>query len=374
MDEKLLKFQVGIVVLAALAAALILIMLLGAWPTIFESYYTVYADFPEAPGVARDTPVLKSGIKIGHVRAVELLESGNVRLTLEIESEYRVRKSERCRISRGSLITGDAVLEFYTPPDKPPSKEFLADRDSIKGVVAGDPFEVFTNLEDEMGSAFASMQRAGDEVSELAASLQDLVGENGEQLKRIIDKTEVALDQIHRTAVSVNDLVGDPELNARLKGTLEKIPGLFEDVQQTLSETRETLAAFRETSVRAQRNLANMENFTAPLAERGEELAEDLAGSVRNVNQLLSELVQFSRSLNSPEGTIGALTRDRELYEKLQDVIRNVETATRKIQPILDDVRVLTDKLARDPRLLGVKGALDRRPSGAGTKWPVYSP
>ncbi|HHM12127.1 MAG TPA: mammalian cell entry protein, partial [Planctomycetaceae bacterium] len=57
MDEKLLKFQVGIVVLAALAAALILIMLLGAWPTIFESYYTVYADFPEAPGVARDTPV-----------------------------------------------------------------------------------------------------------------------------------------------------------------------------------------------------------------------------------------------------------------------------------------------------------------------------
>ncbi len=374
MDEKLLKFQVGIVVLAALAAALILIMLLGAWPTIFESYYTVYADFPEAPGVARDSPVLKSGIKIGHVRSVKLLDSGRVQLTLEIESQYKIRKSERCRISRGSLITGDAVLEFYTPPDAPPSDVLLVDQDSIKGVVAGDPFEVFTNLEDEMGSAFASMQRAGNQVSDLAATMRDLVGDNGEQLKRIIDKTEIALDQLNRTAASINNLVGDPELNERLKGTLERLPIIFDDAQKTLAETRQTLAAFRETSIRAQRNLANMENFTAPLAERGEQLAEDLAGSVRNVNQLLSELVRFSESLNSPDGTIGSLARDRELYDKLQSVIGNVEAATRQIRPILDDVRVLTDKLARDPRLLGVKGALDRRPSGAGTKWPIRSP
>ncbi len=374
MDERLLKFQVGIVVLAALAAALILIMLLGAWPSLFESYYTVFAEFPEAPGVARDTPVLKSGIKIGQVRAVKLQDNGTVMLTLEIESEYRVRKSEVCRISRGSLITGDAILEFYTPADTPPAKTFLVNEDSIKGNVAGDPFEVFSNLEDEMGSAFASMQRAGNQVSDLASTIQNLVGDNGEQIKRIIDKTEVALDQLNRTAVSINNLVGDPKLNQQLKDTLERLPAIFNDAQQTLAETRETLAAFRETSVRAQRNLANLENFTAPLADRGEELAEDLAGSVSNVNELLSELVRFSESLNSPDGTVGALTRDRELYDKLQGVIANVETASRKIQPILDDVRVLTDKLARDPRMLGVKGALDRRPTGAGTKWPTRSP
>lgn len=70
MNERLLKFQVGVIVLAALAAALILIVLLGAWPNLFESYYTVYAEFPEAPGVARDAPVLKSGIKIGRVHKV----------------------------------------------------------------------------------------------------------------------------------------------------------------------------------------------------------------------------------------------------------------------------------------------------------------
>ncbi|MBW8885216.1 MAG: hypothetical protein JF612_10690, partial [Planctomycetia bacterium] len=30
--------------------------------------------------------------------------------------------------------------------------------------------------------------------------------------------------------------------------------------------------------------------------------------------------------------------------------------------------RIFSDKIARDPRLLGVKGALDRRPTGTGNK------
>ena len=374
MNERLLKFQVGVIVLAALAASLILIILLGAWPNLFESYYTVYAEFPEAPGVARDAPVLKSGIKIGRVHKVQLQENGDVLLTLEIDTEFRVRKSEICRISTGSLITGDAVLEFYTPLGQHPSTSFLQDSDSITGAVASNPFQTFTNLEGEMGAAIVSIQRAGNQVSDLASTLQSLVGDNGEQIKRIIDKTEVALEQFNRTANAVNELVGDPQLNEQLKSALNSLPTIFANVQQTLSETRETLAAFKDTSIRAQRNLANLENFTGPLADRGDQLADDLAGSVSNVNKLLSQLVEFSDKLNSGQGTLGALTHNRELYDRLERILMNVETATRKIQPIMDDVRVLTDKISRDPRMLGVKGALDSRPSGAGTKWPLNSP
>jgi hypothetical protein len=34
----------------------------------------------------------------------------------------------------------------------------------------------------------------------------------------------------------------------------------------------------------------------------------------------------------------------------------------------MEDVRIFTDKIARDPRQLGVKGALDQTPSGQGSK------
>ena len=371
MDERVLKFQVGVVLLAASAAALVLIMLVGAWPHFFTSYYTIDATFPSAPGVARDTPVLKSGIHIGRVKSVELQEDGRVLLALEIEANYRIRKNESCRVSRGSLITGDAVIEFYLPPGSQPSETFLKDEDIIQGQVAGDPFEVFTHLEDDMAAAIASIQHAGTQVSDLASTLNDMIGENGEKIRSIIDKTDAALVHVAGAAQGLNELLGDPRINQQIKETLAKLPKLFDDAEVTLAQTRETLNTFREVSAGAQRTLANLENITAPLADRGEELAENLAGSVRNINRLLTEVVEFTESLNRGEGTLAALAHDRELYDSVLRTVRSAEQAASRIQPVLEDLRVLTDKLARDPRLLGVKGALDRRPSGAGTKWPV---
>ena len=41
---------------------------------------------------------------------------------------------------------------------------------------------------------------------------------------------------------------------------------------------------------------------------------------------------------------------------------QNVSKLTKDLRPIVDDVRVFTDKIARHPEQLGVRGALDRRP------------
>ena len=34
----------------------------------------------------------------------------------------------------------------------------------------------------------------------------------------------------------------------------------------------------------------------------------------------------------------------------------------------MNDIRIFSDKIARDPRQLGLKGALDKRPLGTGNK------
>ncbi len=372
MDDRILRFRVGVVVVAAAVITVILIMLLGAWPNPFRSTYRVNIEFPEAPGVAEDTPVLKSGIHVGRVSRVELQEDGDVMLRLDLDSQYRIRANEICRIGTGSLITGDAVLEFVTDPDAPDTDQFLANDDVLtNGVVASDPFQIFANMEGQIGSAIGSIERAGNQVSQLAGNLNETLGENDQQISRILQNTEKAMDEMGKAMATINELVGDPELKERLKKTMQDLPDLFQDARTTLAETRKTLAGFDRVSVRAERNLANLENFTGPLAERGEELAEDLAGSVSNINELLDQLVQFSEALNSGEGTLGQLVNDRELYDQLLNVMANIEDATRRIRPIIQDIRIFSDKIARDPRILGAKGALDRRPSGAGTKWPI---
>jgi len=40
----------------------------------------------------------------------------------------------------------------------------------------------------------------------------------------------------------------------------------------------------------------------------------------------------------------------------------NVKNLSGDLRPIVDDIRVFSDKIARHPESLGVRGALDRRP------------
>jgi phospholipid/cholesterol/gamma-HCH transport system substrate-binding protein len=129
----------------------------------------------------------------------------------------------------------------------------------------------------------------------------------------------------------------------------------------------------KQASDRATTNLSNLENFTKPLGERGPQLVDNLDGSLANINELLEQLVTFSDNLNSREGSLGRLMNDPALYLKLDRTLGNAEEITSRLKPILDDIRVFSDKIARDPRQLGLKGALDKRPIGTGGKSPPPS-
>jgi len=85
-------------------------------------------------------------------------------------------------------------------------------------------------------------------------------------------------------------------------------------------------------------------------------------------------LVTFTEAINSGEGTLGKLVYDPAMYEELSDTVGTVQELIKKLRPIISDVRIFTDKIARDPRILGAKGALDRRPSGMGVKGSPQAP
>ena len=79
----------------------------------------------------------------------------------------------------------------------------------------------------------------------------------------------------------------------------------------------------------------------------------------------MGELSDFGRKLNSGEGSLGELMRSPELYQHLNAAACNIEKITCELRPILADVRVFSDKIARHPELLGIRGAIQKSP---GTK------
>ena len=95
------------------------------------------------------------------------------------------------------------------------------------------------------------------------------------------------------------------------------------------------------------------------------EIVKHIDQAVTRFDTLLIELTAFSQKLNSGEGSLGELMRNPELYRHLNAAACNVERITKELQPILNDARVFSDKIARHPELLGIRGAIQKSP---GTK------
>ena len=75
---------------------------------------------------------------------------------------------------------------------------------------------------------------------------------------------------------------------------------------------------------------------------------------------MVEQFVLFGKALNRREGSLGQLVNNPDLYQNLNAAAANVEQLTRRLRPIVEDARIFTDKIARDPGVLGVRGALKK--------------
>lgn len=418
MDDNRLRFGVGVLVVASLGIAVILTFFFGAYPNLFTSRYTLRVRFPAAPGVGNETPVLKNGVQIGRVTEIRLLNplsdngSDGVLITMEIEDKYPLFGTDIPRVTSGSLITGAAQIEFVTATPArlvqlydgstgEPRNQQLDPAELEKanqpfdktetlityGEVSKDPYEVFTmmgNLETDVRATLVAIQQAGrsvqvagESIDQLAAQVQSIVGrEDGTgELQKLSQKADAVLDQFNSTITEFNEIFGDDQVQANIRKSVETLPRVLENAEGTFATAERTLAEFegigksaKATMDAAQRTAENVAAFTDPLRENGRELYALVEATLVDLDRTLVQIGDFTEKLNRGNGTLNRLIEDDELYWQIKRIAENVEGVTVKIGPIVDDVRVLSDKLARDPRQLGVKGALDSRPSGLGFK------
>jgi ABC-type transporter Mla subunit MlaD len=116
VNEQGIRFRIGVFVLTAMILLAVLIILFGRFPNFLKGtskrYYVV---FDYAPGVAINTPVRRSGVRIGQVEKVELDDaSGKVRVTILIDPPHVLYEDDHPRLVRGAL-SGDTSIDFEPP-------------------------------------------------------------------------------------------------------------------------------------------------------------------------------------------------------------------------------------------------------------------
>jgi phospholipid/cholesterol/gamma-HCH transport system substrate-binding protein len=357
MDERVVQFRIGVMILASVIIAAILVVMFGEGPQLFKRKYIVKIRADEAAGVTGKTPVRRRGILIGRVREVEFDEaSRGVIISAEIDADQRIRENEVCMVISGLL--GEAELDFIPPESEALSAKVLEPDTLISGVVRHGPGEVIGNLEGRLAEAASGVAATSEDLRVVIRQVGQLLKDNEGRINNIVAKTEGSMDVIQEAVGNVNDLVSDPELREQLKEALSEAP-------QMIRQTRETLARMNNTIDLVDRNLKHIEGFTRPLGERGEPLISEIEQAATKLDRLMGEVLVFSEALNSSDGSLSQLINNPDLYQNLNRAAANIEDLTRQLKPIMHDARVFTDKIARHPELLGVRGAIQKN---AGTK------
>jgi phospholipid/cholesterol/gamma-HCH transport system substrate-binding protein len=276
--------------------------------------------------------------------------------TLEIRQTQPIPADSRILISKA--ILGETTVAVIPGT----SSTSAVNGAVLQAASAVDPLELVQRMEGRVTDTLSAFETTGQEWRQVAVNLNSLMETHEGNLGVVIENAARSLSAFTASMESAQQLlsdtqrvVADPQIQQSLKQTLVALP-------EMVRETRSTILASRQAIQQMEKNLANLSSLTEPLAQRGPAIATKLDSSLNNLDLLLTELSRFGRLLNEENGTLHKLAADPELYDNLNRSAQSLTLVLRNVEPMLGDLREFSDKIARNPELLGVGGAV--RPSG----------
>jgi ABC-type transporter Mla subunit MlaD len=460
MSELTLRFRIGVFVLASLLLLAVLIILFGSFPRVLTPSNEYAVRFVDAPGISVGTPVRRSGVRVGEVRAIDLDdETGEVRVQILVNRRFTIRRNDQPTLVHG-LFGGDTTIDFVPrregaadadrTPVEPGSElmgtpqatvNTLLNRTSDMVPVAGDALKEIRDslqrvdklaplLEDTVREyrklaeastrAVPDIQKAANKVSNLAETtqqgVQDLKQTN-EDIRRLVKPVRESLDELKKTATeaqvtlrtwdklgerlrllvqtneeSITRLVnGATDTLARISNILteenqrhfnttlknvaassEQLDSITKNTDLLLKESLQTVKQLNGTLTKTDEVLGTVQQAAKPLADRTSPVMKNLDEASGRINRVLIDVQALFKTIDQGDGTLRRLITDPALYNHIDQAAVMVLQMLPRMDRVLRDVEVFSDKIARHPEALGIGGAV--RPSSGLKESPSLPP
>ncbi len=382
-----MEFFIGTMVIGIIAGVFVMTILFGSEKGFFvgsSGGKRLTILFEKGSGISQNSLVLKNGIKIGRVFSVELddePENSSVRVSFELEPQYKIYSNEYAKINR--TLLGDASIEFVDDPDYVGDIFEIVDSDDvIKGRNTGDLMGTVSSIEGDLAQALQNINTASQGVTRFMENVNDIIGDETElqlkkeRLQNVFSELEGALSSIRSLASNMDAVVSDPEIIDNIRRATSEAPNILErateltdgakkfmsDANAMSADIRKTLARAETTFDLVDKNLDNVNVFTTSLAENGPEMMTALNESSVEIKETINKIstavinisdlaASLNEKLDDPDSIFGML-HDEETTKSIKHIVKNAEEITQKLYPILDDARVFSNKVAHKPSSL----------------------
>lgn len=291
------NFIVGVFVTAGILLFIFTIYLVGKKEFIFGRPAKISAIFEDVKGLREGDNVRLSGIDIGTVSFLAILEDNRVYIEMNIDQEQIqfVRKDSRVTIGSEGLMGSKVVMIIPGPPGSPP----VAEQDTLLTIEQVD---------------------IDDIIREVNTTSKNIAVVSNE----LIDITQ----KINRGDGIFGKIFTDTSLTRNL-----------DDATRNISFLTENLYSLSEQVNRGQGIVGKLFADTT--------LTNEIGAAGNNIDEITKNLAEITDKINQGEGVFGRMFTDTSLTSNLFATSTNLQETSRSLME-------LTEKLANDSSALNL--------------------
>jgi len=327
-DERSIEVKVGILILVSLGILGVFILVMGGLS--FEPTYAIYVDFDNPGGLQSGAPVRIAGVRVGDVRELRFM-GGNLdpktgrRSLVRAKLAIQTKVKDTIHDDAEFYVTTQGVLgeQFLAVEPGTPTHPTLAPDSVVKGI---DPprLDLFLAKAYELlDTTVKGINNNRELISDIAVNtagllkgLNSVVTDNRERMNRTMENLEKLSVEANQLTHDVRGKVNDPKV-AR---TIDNIDHLAADLQR---DSGPMLKDAREA-------LANINRASATVGEPAQQAKvkkaiEDLAELATRANAAAADAQAIVAHVKKGDGTVGALLMDEEVYDDVQEMVRDLK-------------------------------------------------
>ena len=298
------QLRVGLVALASMAIAAVLIFLITGNAHLFEGSVQVKTYMEDSAGMAEGSAVRLNGILAGNIRKIQLSGSREARRTVEIQMDLRRKFLD------------------------------LIPEDSVAGISAsnllGDKYINITK-----GKSGKHVDAEGELRSANVQDIPQLVNQASvilTQFQSVAGRVDGLLKDIDEGKGNIGKLLKDDELYTRVNETAQQLDQLVKDVRNSNGTIHKLLyddALYNDIRKPIQRIDAIVAQVQNGQGSAGKLLKDNALYD--EANQSLAEVHQMLDALQAGKGTAGKLLKDEQLYAQLNLITVKLNTTMERL-------------------------------------------
>ena len=296
------NLKVGLMTLLTTAVLIYMVYVIGDF-SFTERGYNFTISFYAINGLSKGSNVSMSGVKIGKVTSIEIVDDQVYVHAYISDKKHHIRRKSTFTISSAGLM-GEKYVEIM--PTRDYTSPYVADGEIIAGA---DPVRMDELI--EQGSMLLKR------LQELTNSAKDIIGDPDlkEDTRTMFRNARNASDNINEITVSLRN---------RSDHIIESLDKILNNVNDEIEKNRQDLSKIVENFKKISDNL---NNITGSNKQNLHDIVANIKSSTAKLDDMIAKLSENDK-----------LTTDvRKTVESLKDASDNVKDITKEVKEIVID-------------------------------------